>query len=102
MFDGHGGWQLAEFATNILHDKIDFYLNQNKLIYGDKDDLIKKSIEQAYEYVEKEFYDVARRAYEMGFPSVARVGSCALTAIVSDNKVYSANLGDCKGIIVNT
>lgn len=37
----------------------------------------------------------------MGFPSVARVGSCALTAIIVDNKVYSANLGDSKGIIVN-
>ncbi len=37
----------------------------------------------------------------MGFPSVARVGSCALTAIVVGNKVYSANLGDSKGIIVN-
>ena len=37
----------------------------------------------------------------MGFPSVARVGSCALTAIIVGNKVYSANLGDSKGIIVN-
>jgi serine/threonine protein phosphatase PrpC len=37
----------------------------------------------------------------MGFASVARVGACALTAVVVGDTLYSANLGDCKGIIVN-
>ena len=37
----------------------------------------------------------------MGFASVARVGCCALTAVVINNKLYSSNLGDCKGIIIN-
>ena len=44
---------------------------------------------------------MAIKAYNIGFPSVARVGTCALTALVKDDKLYSANLGDCKGIIVN-
>lgn len=37
----------------------------------------------------------------MGFAAAGRVGSCALTAVVINNKLYSANLGDSKGIIVN-
>jgi len=37
----------------------------------------------------------------MGFPDVARVGCCALTAVVIGDTLYSANLGDSKGIIVN-
>lgn len=37
----------------------------------------------------------------MGFAEVARVGACALTAIIVGDTLYSANLGDCKGIIVN-
>lgn len=37
----------------------------------------------------------------MGFPSIVRVGSCALTAVVVGDTLYSANLGDCKGVIVN-
>lgn len=37
----------------------------------------------------------------MGFPKVGRVGSCALITLVHKNKIYSANSGDCKGIIVS-
>lgn len=51
--------------------------------------------------MEEEFHKVALQAYQLGFPSVARVGSCALSAIIINNKLYSANLGDCKGLIVN-
>ncbi|CAD8050938.1 unnamed protein product [Paramecium sonneborni] len=101
VFDGHGGWQLAELAMNILHEKIDYYILKNQDQILNQDDLIQQSICQAYSDVEQEFYKVALQAYNMGFPSVARVGSCALTAIVVGNKVYSANLGDSKGIIVN-
>ena len=50
----------------------------------------------------KSFMMLREEPTEMGFPSIARVGSCALTAIISDNKVYSANLGDCEGVIVNS
>jgi serine/threonine protein phosphatase PrpC len=30
---------------------------------------------------------------------VSRVGSCALAAVVVDDKLYAANVGDCKGVI---
>lgn len=37
----------------------------------------------------------------MGFGGVANVGSCALMALVLDNKVYVANLGDSKGVLIS-
>jgi pyruvate dehydrogenase phosphatase len=36
----------------------------------------------------------------MGYPKVAYVGSCALIAIVKDNKLYVANAGDSKGVLL--
>lgn len=32
---------------------------------------------------------------------MGKPGSCALVAIVIDNKLYSANIGDCKGLIIS-
>lgn len=42
---------------------------------------------------------MALKAYEMGFSNTGRVGSCALSVLVHDDKVYAANSGDCKGVI---
>jgi serine/threonine protein phosphatase PrpC len=43
---------------------------------------------------------VAKAAFDKGFPKVAYVGSCALVTVVHDNKVYIANSGDSKGVIL--
>jgi serine/threonine protein phosphatase PrpC len=32
---------------------------------------------------------------------MSRVGSCALATVISDNKLYAANIGDCKGVILS-
>lgn len=37
----------------------------------------------------------------IGFGNVSKVGSCALIALVHNNKIYSANIGDCKGVIIS-
>jgi pyruvate dehydrogenase phosphatase len=58
-------------------------------------------LKDAYEKIESEFLQIARTAYDLGFPSVARVGACALTAVIIGSRLYSANLGDCKGVIIN-
>ena len=42
---------------------------------------------------------MAQEAYNLGFPKVGQVGSCALLALVYNNKVYAANIGDSKGVI---
>lgn len=49
--------------------------------------------------MEEKFLDMATKAYEMGFSDTGRVGSCSLSALVHNNKLYAANIGDCKGVI---
>lgn len=43
---------------------------------------------------------MAKVAFSLGFAQTAYVGACALIAIVHDNKLYVANAGDCKGVLL--
>lgn len=36
----------------------------------------------------------------MGFPKSAYVGSCAIIAVVHNNKLYVANAGDSKAVLL--
>jgi len=51
--------------------------------------------------MEEEWVNVARAAFSNGFPKTASVGSCALVTIVIGNKVYVANCGDCKAVMIS-
>lgn len=59
-----------------------------------------KAIEEAFDRVEKEWYEIAKVGFENGFPKTAYVGACALIAVVHNNKLYVANSGDCKGVLL--
>lgn len=61
---------------------------------------VKKAIQNAFDRVEKDWVDTAKAAFDKGFPSIAYVGSCALIAIVKDNKLYVANAGDSKAALL--
>lgn len=61
---------------------------------------IKKAIAKAYTRVEQDWVNLAKKAFDMGFPKVAYVGSCALVAVVKDNKLYIANAGDSKAALL--
>ena len=63
-------------------------------------DDIKKAITSAFDRVEKEYYVIAKTAFDGGFPKAAYVGSCALVTVVTNNKVYIANAGDCKAMVL--
>jgi pyruvate dehydrogenase phosphatase len=45
-------------------------------------------------------YELAHKSFDMGYPKIAYVGSCALVAVVKDNKLYVANAGDSKGALL--
>jgi pyruvate dehydrogenase phosphatase len=80
VFDGHGGWQVAENAKT--------------------EEDIKKAIKIAYDRVEKDWVTLAQQAFTMGYPKIAYVGSCALVTVVKDNKLYVANAGDSKAVLL--
>ena len=95
VFDGHGGWQVSEHAMKKLH----IYLEE-ELKGAKTDDQIKSAIKRAYDRLEKDWVNLAKAAFEMGFPKTAYMGSCALMGIIKDNKLYVANAGDSKGVLI--
>ncbi len=104
VFDGHGGWQMAEYAKKNLHVYVEEEL---KKILGERtagtEEDYKKAIEAAFDRVENEFLAFSKDAFQKGFPNAAYVGACALVAIVSGNKLYVASAGDCMaGLIRET
>jgi len=100
VLDGHGGPQLAEFANTKLYRYFDgFYKEIKESEQGSKmqeDDLVVSALMKTFEKVEKEFYEVAIDLYRKGEGRLATVGSCVTIVIVSNNKIYSAQLGDSK------
>jgi len=50
--------------------------------------------------MEEEWLQVARVGFNNGYPKTAYVGACALVAVVHNDKVYVANAGDCKGLLL--
>ena len=89
VFDGHGGWQLSEFAKNKLHTYIDKYLQEGKPMSD--------ALTLGFDQLENEFLAFSREAFSKGFARAAYVGSCALVACVKESELYVANAGDSKG-----
>lgn len=75
------------------------YLDE-ELKNAKSDEDVKKAIKNAFNRVEQDWVETARAVFDKGYPKVAYVGSCALVAVVHDNKVYIANAGDSKGVIL--
>ena len=61
---------------------------------------IGKAITQGFEKFEKEWLEIARASFKGGFAKAGYVGSCALVSIVHENKVYVANAGDSKAVLI--
>ena len=38
--------------------------------------------------------------FDLGFPSSAYVGSCAIAAYIHKDKIYVANAGDCNAVLL--
>jgi pyruvate dehydrogenase phosphatase len=86
---------VSEYAMRKLHGYLDDTLKGAK----NERDII-KGIKEAYNKVENDWYGIAKSAFEGGFPKAAYVGSCALTTIIHDNKLYVANAGDSKAVLL--
>lgn len=50
--------------------------------------------------MEEEWEAFAQPAFQNGFAKVAYMGSCCLIAVILDNKLYVANLGDSKAVLL--
>lgn len=97
VFDGHGGWQMAEYARKNLHvyveEELGLLANAGAAL-ADEDYCA--AVESAFDRVEAEFTGFSKEALRKGFSNAASVGACALVTIVSGDKLYVASAGDCK------
>lgn len=97
MFDGNAGWQLADRLSKKLHTAIEANLKSNG---GATDSQVKEAICKAFDQMESEWYEVAKATFDKGFSKPAYVSSTALVVLIRDNKVYIANSGDSKAVLV--
>ena len=95
VFDGHGGAQLSQYANLLLYPYFLEAFNINKF----EQDLNKRiilSLKQAYERIELEFLKIAFNERLKNNYLFSKVGTCAITAIIINKKIFVANLGDSK------
>ena len=88
IFDGHGGEDCSEY----LRDNFLQFLVENKNFPFD----IKVAMTEAFKEIEESFFKLkCKDTLEESNIS----GSCALVAVIFDNKVYMANIGDSRAIM---
>lgn len=96
VFDGHGGWQVSEFASKellpLLREKIEKVDEWDELS-------IEKNIIESFEEVEQQYVKKVKEAFKMGFGEVAKVGSCVLVALQRGDCLVIANCGDCRAVL---
>jgi len=88
IFDGHGGDNISEFLKkNFLS-----YLNENKNFPYD----IKLALSETFEKIEADIYEQNKGKT---LKEIDRSGSCALVAVLTESKIYIANIGDSRAIM---
>ena len=88
IFDGHGGEECSEFLKNNYLN----YLVENPNFPFD----IKLSLIETFQKVEEDFFKLKCTDK---LENSDKSGSCALVAIIFDNKIYIANIGDSRAIM---
>jgi len=96
VFDGHGGFQLSDYANIRLASYVDeIYKSLSESTMEEKEKVV-TALKEAFNKIEMEFKQEAIKLYNKGNGKSATVGSCALAAIIYKDVLYVANLGDSK------
>ncbi|MCO5613231.1 hypothetical protein L7F22_067507 [Adiantum nelumboides] len=91
IYDGHGGPEVSRFITNHLFPKIEGFTEE-------AGGMSAKVLKQAFSATEEEFLGLADKNWHSK-PRIASVGSCCLVGVVSENTLYTANLGDSRVVL---
>ena len=79
--------------------KMHLYIDE-ELKGAKTDKQIQEAIKKGFEKLEQEWVKIAQASFHNGFPKAGSVGSCGLVAIVHNNKLYVANAGDSKAVML--
>ena len=96
VLDGHGGWHVAQFAQRRLPAAIEEALPAGAVT----DAAVQKALVDAFERTDAEFVAAVKPAFDLGFGAVSRVGACAIAALVCGPKLFVANAGDCRAVLL--
>eukprot|EP00953_Heterococcus_sp_UTEX-ZZ885_P010802 6291-Heterococcus_DN1.PRE.1 len=96
VFDGHGGWQAAEFAQKRLTSVLQAELTHS---LAKSTDQITAALTRTFLRLEREWLHQVKSAFDLGFGSCARTGACALVALVREDDLFVANAGDCRAVL---
>ena len=99
VFDGHGGWNVSEYASKVLIPKLVIKLKQAVLEKCNDDSRTDVDTISTFVDVENNYIESVRKSYELGYGSVASVGSCVCLAIKRDDRLTIANCGDCRAVL---
>jgi pyruvate dehydrogenase phosphatase len=91
VFDGHGGYHVSEYASKNLVDILSKHL--------EKSTSVSSALEDTFTEIEESYTSKIRECYKLGFGDVAKVGSCAIVAVVKENTLTVANSGDCRVVV---
>jgi pyruvate dehydrogenase phosphatase len=96
VFDGHGGWQVADYASkSFFGHLIPRLIHLRPDMHND----VANAIERTFESVEEGYTASVLPAYKLGFGDVGKVGSCALLAVQKGRDLYLGNCGDCRAVL---
>jgi serine/threonine protein phosphatase PrpC len=88
IFDGHGGENCSEYLKNNFLN----ILIENKNFPYD----IKLALTETFEKIEKDFFNKNKGKEK---EEIDKSGSCALVCIMTENKIFIANIGDSRAIM---
>ena len=95
VFDGHGGDKLSKYANLLLYPYFLESFNINRFEQN-INKRITLSLKQAYERIEQEFLKIAFNERLKNNYAYSQVGTCAISSIIINRKIFVANLGDSK------
>ncbi len=103
VFDGHGGWQVSEFARKRITGSLGKSLQNIGPLPVDEDyDPCEHAIINTFLQLDRDFFYDIRNTFRLGFGRVANTGSCALLAFMRRGNLYVANAGDCRAVLART
>ena len=95
IFDGHGGDKLSKYANLLLYPYFLELFYKNKFEQNLNNRII-ISLKQAFERIEQEYLKISfNEQIKNGF-NYYQGGTCALSVIIINKKIFVANLGDSK------
>jgi pyruvate dehydrogenase phosphatase len=99
VFDGHGGWNVSEFASKSLIPKLLLKLKKPAVENENLDTKFDVDTISAFHEIEESYIEGVRSAYRLGHGGVASVGSCVCLAIQKGNHLTIGNCGDCRAVL---